>query len=942
MDIKRQQPSASRMQPELHQGLLVLLVAAACVVLPRTAAAQGLTGTLIGTVKDEQDLALAGARVSISSPALIGGPATLTTNEKGKLRFPALPPGPYTLDIEMPGFATLHEGDILIGAGATIERTVVLTVASVVEAVTVEGAGSLIDTRNAGFGSRIGPEDIKAIPTTRSSMFVNIGFAPGISPTSHGTSSSLVSAFGSGANENTYLIDGTNVTATGNGVARTEPGIDFIQEIQIQSVGASAEYGNFQGAVVNVITRQGSNRLLYDASYYGQPAGLTSQPVRCCAGGPDSGYERVRYRDFTTNLGGPVVRDRLWFFTGYQYLRDSDSQPGADASYPRKYKEDKILAKLTWRLAPGWQLMQSVHNENWVNPEVPTAVKRFDATLYQHASIPAINFGHLTHTSSNTVWDVSAGRFAFSQRNASNSGNTMIPSRFDSVTRVTSGAPQQVGAIEQTRSTAKATVSHYQPGLWGADHEWKMGGQFDQGQHHSRTVVPTGVRYVENNGDPVSRTFIDPATSGGQFITAGAFASDAITVGNRLTINAGVRFDRSRAISQDVPAVDAEGRETENIIRGLGTLYTANVVSPRLGVTAKLSADGRTLLRASYGRFSQGVFTGEISLFHPGASKMRTELFDKVNGRYDTEKPTVVDPLKNLQFDPKTRRPRTDEYSIGVDREIGRRIAVSVAYVRKDGRNFIGWTDVGGQYVEAPRLIDGRSVQVFTLVTPTSSRLFSLTNPEGYSLTYNGLVTVIEKRRSNGWQAFGSYTLSRAYGLQPYSGTDAAGPQVSTVGSPPVLFAPPITFGRDPNDLTNAGGRLPNDRPHMFRVMGSVDVPRTGFVVGANLQMSSGKPWAATAIVNLGPQNSTQRILLEPRGSRRLSAQSLLDVRVSRTMTFGGIGRIELMLDVLNALNDTAEEGLQSDTFSASNFGQPNVYLDPRRAMISARVNLGR
>jgi hypothetical protein len=170
-------------------------------------------------------------------------------------------------------------------------------------------------------------------------------------------------------------------------------------------------------------------------------------------------------------------------------------------------------------------------------------------------------------------------------------------------------------------------------------------------------------------------------------------------------------------------------------------------------------------------------------------------------------------------------------------------------------------------------------------------------------------VTVVEKRRSNGWQAFGSYTFSRAYGLQAYSGTTAAGPQVSTVGAPPVTFAPTVTFGRDPNDLTNAGGRLPNDRPHMFRAMGSVDVGRTGFVLAASLQISSGKPWTATALVSL-PQTGNQpiqRVLLEPRGTRRLSSQTLLDVRLSRTIPFGRVGRVELLLDLLNALNDTAE-----------------------------------
>ena len=175
------------------------------------------------------------------------------------------------------------------------------------------------------------------------------------------------------------------------------------------------------------------------------------------------------------------------------------------------------------------------------------------------------------------------------------------------------------------------------------------------------------------------------------------------------------------------------------------------------------------------------------------------------------------------------------------------------------------------------------------LTSPTASRRFLLTNPDDYSLTYNGLVMAVEKRRSNGWQALGSYTFSRAYGLQASSGASAADPQVSTVA--PAF--PTATFGRDPNNLTNANGRLPNDRPHMFRLMGTIDVPRTGgLTVSGNLQYFSGKPWAATTQVSL-PQGD-QRILLEPRGSRRLSSQTLLDLRVSMTRSaFGRLGRID-------------------------------------------------
>ena len=122
--------------------------------------------------------------------------------------------------------------------------------------------------------------------------------------------------------------------------------------------------------------------------------------------------------------------------------------------------------------------------------------------------------------------------------------------------------------------------------------------------------------------------------------------------------------------------------------------------------------------------------------------------------------------------------------------------------------------------------------------------------------------------------------------------------------------------------------------------MGTVDVPGTGLVVAANLQIFSGKPWASTAQVVL-PQGD-QRMQLEPRGSRRLSSQSLLDVRVSRTIHFGGARSIELLLDVLNALDDTAEEGLASENLFSANFGQPTSFMDPRRAMVGVRLNLGR
>jgi hypothetical protein len=229
-------------------------------------------------------------------------------------------------------------------------------------------------------------------------------------------------------------------------------------------------------------------------------------------------------------------------------------------------------------------------------------------------------------------------------------------------------------------------------------------------------------------------------------------------------------------------------------------------------------------------------------------------------------------------------------------------------------------------------MADGRVVPVLVLTNGTANRRFVLTNQDGYVLTYDGLVTAVEKREASGWHAFASYTWSRTYGLQPSSGGTASDAQSSsTLGG---------AFGRDPNSLTNAEGRLPNDRPHMFRAAASWQVPRTGLRVATNVQFLSGKPWAASAQISL-PQGD-QRILLEPRGTQRLPSLTMVDVRISKTLPLGDLGRVELLLDVLNAFNQATEEGLATDNFYSPTFGRATVFVDPRRVMLGARLNLGR
>jgi hypothetical protein len=915
-----------------------LALALCAALLPGPILAQGLSGSLSGSVKDEHGGLLVGATVTVASPAQIGGDLRTITNEKGQWRFPVLAPGVYVLVVEMAQeFTGYREEGIAIGAGAAIERLVVLKLASVAQSVTVT-AGSSVESRSSGLETRFGPDYLETIPTRRFSMFDTIRSAPGMSPTSPSSGTvNTVSSFGSGVNENAFLIDGTTFTCPCAGVSRAEPSVDVIQEVHVQSIGASVEFGNIQGAVINVVTKQGGARFRSQSAYYGQSSGLTAQPhVLPVTNGtqPSSGYERVRYRDFSTGLGGPILRDRLWFYGAYQHLRDHDSQPGADPAFPRKYEQDKVFAKLTWRLAPSLQLMQSFHEEFWENPDPPTLATPFEATLRHQASVPSSTFANVTYApSGRSVWDLRIGRYVLDQRDDPGTGDRTTPNRRDRITGISRGNVREMGGLKLDRITAKAVFNRHQPGWFGANHELKAGIQLERGEHRAPTVIPGGVRYIDSNSVPFQAEFRQPSMSGGRADMVALFVSDAITLNDRVTVNAGVRFDHSRASSQNVPALDASGVETGRTIAGLGTLYTWNVLSPRIGVTAKLSADGRTMLRASQGRFNQGVLTGELSPIHPGVTPITTMAFDAATGGY-TQLVSVIDPRINLALDPRTRTPRTDEYSVGIERQVTPRLAASVAYIRKSGANFIAWTDTGGTYREEIRALGpGYALPVFALTNATRDRRFLLTNPSDFSMDYNGLVLALAKRMSSGWQASGSYTLSRVSGRQASSGALADGAQLSTV-------APASMFGSDPNDLTNTNGRLPNDRPHVLRVTGVVRVPWIGVDVAANLQHFSGKPWAAAAQVSL-PQGD-RRILLEPRGARRLSPQSILDLRVSKAFRFGNAGRVELLLDVLNALDDSAEEALVSDVLASATFGRARSFVDPVRAMMGVRLHLGR
>src|ERR1043166_6302295 len=570
-------------------------------LLPVIADAQVLTGSIGGTIRDETGAVLPGATVRASSSSLIGGPAVTISNERGTFRMPALAPGEYTLEVEFDRFAGYRETGIHVDVETSIERSVTLKLAGVAESISVQ-AGTAVDTGRSGLGGRFDTHELNSIPVRRFSMFDFIKDAPGVSPTSATSGSDpSVSVFGSGVNESLYLLDGTNFTCPCSGGPQPQPDVDVIEEVHVDSVGASAEFGNVQGAVFNVVTKQGGDVFSPDFSYYGQTAGLTSQPMalpctRCSV--PTSQYTRVRYRDLTTHLGGPLARNRLWFFGGYQYFRDSDSQPGTDPLFPRVAEYDKGFAKVTWKISPNVKWMSSLHDERFVTPQRPTLAQPFEATQRVAGTRPTATFGQVSATlSNNTLLDARASRFEAPSTSDPSTGDRVTPNRVDQATGIQSGGPQGFGAGKLFRTTAAASLNQYRSFL-GSSHDMKAGVQIEDGGNTAWTAFQSSVvSYTATAGKPVQAVFRQPATSGGEFVTLGLFAMDTVRLSERVTANLGLRVDRDRAISPDLPAHDAQGNQTGATVAGLGTLYTWNVFSPRLGLTVKITDDGRTLAR---------------------------------------------------------------------------------------------------------------------------------------------------------------------------------------------------------------------------------------------------------------------------------------------------------------------------------------------------------
>ena len=296
-----------------------------------------MEGKITGTVTDDKGEALPGATVELTGPSIMGKRA-VTSSAKGVYVFLNVPPGTFTITASMPSFKKWVQESIILGAGKVIEINPVLQVGAIEETVTVVASSPTVDAKTSTVDSRLEKELISRLPTSRDAFYDLSLTTPGMYD--HGSSSGWLpspTAYSSASNENVFLVNGVNATNPRGSSFGTLVHVNYnaVEEVRVVALGSKAEYGSFSGAAIDVLTKSGSNQFHGNAAFYivperweksnapaeGQTYGkdwISINPdVLLYSGHPDHNYE------VNATLGGPVLKDKVWFFGAFDYLNSA-------------------------------------------------------------------------------------------------------------------------------------------------------------------------------------------------------------------------------------------------------------------------------------------------------------------------------------------------------------------------------------------------------------------------------------------------------------------------------------------------------------------------------------------------------------------------------------------------------------------------------------------
>ena len=941
--------------PNVIRRTGAVLLCALVFVTATLLGAQRTTGELVGVVRDSSGAVLPGVAVTVTG-ANVARPQTTTTTENGSYRIANLPPGVYTITYELSGFRTVVVEGLRVNVGAALEHNVGLEVGQLTESVSVVADSPVVDTTSNEVGTTFDQDWVSSAPTRRFGFYDLLAQAPGSVKGGDGTSASerRTMSFGGSFDENAFQLDGVNVTDNFFSEGFSEPNPDAIEEVEVLSLGAPAEYGNVMGAVYNIVTKQGTNQFHGDASVFFQSNGMTSNNTKnvmfpddtfadACADDPDARcpWTRGDYYETTAQLGGPILRDKLWFFGSYGHQRDQFTRVGVNSELPgsaENRKKNRFLVKGTWQITNNQRLVGNFHidrspvDTGYSFNETPSTAW----TRTQKAPTPGV--AYTATISDKTVLDARYSGFYGTVTGYPSDPSQPLsqPRIFDGTTGTISGGNYYWYTYDAYRTTGTVKLSHHAARFLGAEEDFHFGVQYNQAGVEGIYGYNDFVYAYLDNGKPYNYVNVrQPFSYAAQIRNIGAFVDSNVRVGNRLTLNLGVRVDYSDALAPEQEELDDNAQPTGRVFPKTD-FFTWDSISPRLGLNWKVTGSGKTVVKSHWGRYHPQITTGEFAnVIGPNVKPYYQGVYNFATGQ--AEDLFLTSSSENLRVSSDYNSPRTDQFILGVEQELAAKVGLQVHYVRKWGRDFAAWRDVVGEYVPV-QVVDnvgedptGRSITIARLTSDPGARQFELGNSDAVFTDIHAFTANLTKRMTS-WSANAAVTYLRAEGAVGGSARNTSVQQRSGLEFQP--------FGRNPNDLVNAAGRLSGDVGWQYKVQGVVRLP-WGFQASGSLDAHENAHRIRTRTIPLAVAGQSSTILLQPRGDldERLPWITIVDTRVQKDFALGRGARVMLFFDVLNLTNENANQAVVSANVTNPSYQFPATFVNPRRVMLSGKFS---
>lgn len=926
-----------------RSGVGVLCFALALSTGPGVSA-QETTGAIEGVVKDASGAVLPGATVEATGPVAVRS----VSDEQGQFRFPRLPSGRYKVTASLSGFAT-YESSVDLTVGSTSRVEFGLAVAGLAEAVQVTSSNTL-DLTTASTSTNISRERIDLLPRGRDFADV-VTQAAGVNNETQGGG---ISIDGSSGSENRFVIDGVDTTSPQEGVNSVPMRADFFEEVQVKSAGYEAQYGGSTGGVINAVTKSGSNRFtgVAQSEFQKRSWGGSERPLLRDSLTTNGAFTYINPpKDDETRIdpgfliGGPILRDRLFFFGGYQpgirsTERTVNFSNGVTNTFKQDRRDDFLMGNVTGNVGsqlifkgganfspyetegslPGKDGRTSLTaNSDWVRgtksprytisgsvdyvPSDKLIISGRVGRFFENPESTNVAFPGLIHNINST--STPAGIAAIPEPFRRQAG-------FSSDVLITDATARD----EYTRDSVWLDASYFLRGF--GEHQIKGGLQTERifndvqsGYNADRIIYYAGRPYFTSTGQTVQGTYgyfrlLNISTLGETASRNNAlFVQDTWRVNSRLTLNIGLRTEHER-----VPNFGTTGVESP-IEFGYG-----EKLAPRLGFSFDPVGDARWKVYGSYGKYydvmkyelPRGSFGGDkwVDYFYSWDSPNWPANNCATGANTIAERPVcsagafieVLDRRHNAAedpdefIDPDLKPLSMNEYQLGLTRELNNSMVLGARYIRKTVSRTI--EDVG---VLVPNV-----GEVFYIANPGEGITLSLADPGVPNFPrpqrdYDALELTFQRRYSNRWALFAAYTLSRLYGN--YSGLASSDEDGRT--SPNVnRFFDHIenTFDRN-GDLVY--GRLGTDRPHYFKSQLIYDLP-TNTTLGFVQRIFSGIPVSEEASV------TASSIPFFPFGRDNLDRTDVVtqsDFQVVQSFRFNRFG-VKLDLTILNLFDQEA------------------------------------